>query len=249
VNYGLGLWLGDYRGLKTVEHSGGTFGYRTEILRFPQQRFSVVALCNVGNADVEGFARKIADLYLEKQLKPEASGTAASGAFQDAATFAGTYLDPRKHMTYTFTAVNGKLMAWGAVLKRLGPDEFSDLVGNPITFTAADGKMTATLTLQGQTYFSGARTPEIKMSESTVSALAGHYRSDELDAEYTVSLERGELMLKVGDHSVQLIPVATDEFRAGDYGNLVFSRTPGHQGATMTLFSQAARGVVFAKMN
>jgi hypothetical protein len=57
-------------------------------------------------------------------------------------------------------------------------------------------------------------------------------------------------MLKVGDRSpIKLIPVAQDEFRAGDFGDLVFNRTPGHQSAIMTLFSQAARGVVFAKKN
>ncbi len=69
VNYGMGLWLSEYRGLRTVEHSGGTFGYRTELLRFPEQRFTVTILCNVANADVEGLGRKVSDLYLEKQLK------------------------------------------------------------------------------------------------------------------------------------------------------------------------------------
>ena len=58
INYGLGLWLAEYRGLKTVEHSGGTFGYRTELLRFPDQRFRVVVLCNIANADVEGFTAR-----------------------------------------------------------------------------------------------------------------------------------------------------------------------------------------------
>src|SRR5262249_49552045 len=57
INYGLGLWLAEYRGLKTVEHSGAALGYRSELLRFPDQRFSVVVLCNIANADVEGFAR------------------------------------------------------------------------------------------------------------------------------------------------------------------------------------------------
>jgi hypothetical protein len=44
ISYALGLEMGDYRGLATVEHGGALFGYRTEILRFPQQRFSVVCL-------------------------------------------------------------------------------------------------------------------------------------------------------------------------------------------------------------
>jgi hypothetical protein len=35
-----------YRGLPVVAHGGALFGYRTEPLRFPQQKFSVFYLCN-----------------------------------------------------------------------------------------------------------------------------------------------------------------------------------------------------------
>ena len=51
--YGMGLILGNYRGLPIVEHDGSLFGYRADILRFPEQKFSVVCLCNVSNADPE----------------------------------------------------------------------------------------------------------------------------------------------------------------------------------------------------
>ena len=250
VNYGLGLWLGEYRGLRTVEHSGGTFGYRTELLRFPQQRFSVVALCNVANADVEGFARKIADIYLEKQLKPEPSTTTKSGAFPDSESFAGTYLDPRTHMTYTFTALNGNLMGWGARLKRVGANEFSDLVGNPIVFRNINGTMTATLTLRGETYFSGLKVTNIHMSASALTAFAGDYHSDELDGTYKLSLLEGALTVKNGDRSpVKLIPVAPNQFEAGDIGTIVFTFGRNNRVASMTLFSQAARGILFEKRN
>jgi CubicO group peptidase (beta-lactamase class C family) len=211
INYGLGLWLGEYRGLKTVEHSGSTFGYRTKLLRFPEQRFSVITLCNVANADVDVLARKIADLYLEAQLKPEAS--VGSVSFSDPEPFTGTYFDPRTHVVYTFTAVKGSLMAWGSKLQRLGPNEFSDLVGNPIVFKSADGAVSATLTIQGETYFSGERVPHIPMSESALSRLTGNYYSDELDATYNVSVVKGALTLKFGDQPpVNLNPVATKEF-------------------------------------
>ncbi len=174
VNYGLGLWLGEYRGLKTVEHSGGTFGYRTELLRFPDRRFSAVILCNVANADVEGFARKIADLYLAADLRPEADAAGRSDVFPDPAPFSGTYLDPRKHMIYTFTATNGSLVGWGSKLRRLGPDEFSDLVGNPIVFRSTNSTETATLTLQGEPYFSGTLVPPISLSESALGKFTGN---------------------------------------------------------------------------
>jgi CubicO group peptidase (beta-lactamase class C family) len=40
-NYACGLELGEYRGLKTVKHNGHSAGYRSSIVRFPEQRFTV----------------------------------------------------------------------------------------------------------------------------------------------------------------------------------------------------------------
>jgi CubicO group peptidase (beta-lactamase class C family) len=249
INYGLGLWLGEYRGLKTVEHSGGTFGYRTELLRFPERRFSVVVLCNIANADVEGFARKISDLYLEKELGSEAGATSGSRAFPDPAPFAGTYLDPRKHMVYTFTAANGNLMGWGSRLQRLGANEFSDLVGNPIVFKSDKGTMTATLTLQGDRYFSGDIVPRIQLSESALTRFTGNYHSDELEATYELSLVKGVLTLKNSNQTpLNLLPVGPNEFQAGDLGTIVFRVTTDHHVPGLTLFSQPARGIAFAKV-
>jgi hypothetical protein len=248
INYGLGLWLGEYRGLKTVEHSGGTFGYRSELLRFPEQRFSVITLCNVANADVEGLARQISDLYLESQLKSEAIATTRFGASAEPVSFAGTYLDPRTHMIYTFAAANGNLTAWGSKLRRLGANEFSDLVGNPIVFKRANGAMTATLTLQGETYFSGDRVPDIQVSESALNGFTGNYHSDELEATYKLSLVKGALILNNGDQpSVNLHPVGANEFQAGDLGTIVFRVADSHHVAGLTLFSQPARGITFQK--
>ena len=165
-----------------------------ELLRFPERRLSVVVLCNIANADVEGFARKISDLYLEKELRSEADSPARSSLFPDLAPFAGTYLDPRKHIIYTFTAGSGNLMGWGSKLQRLGASEFSDLVGNLIVFESAKGTMTATLTLQGDPYFSGDMVPQIQFSESALSRFTGNYHSDELEATYELSLIKGVLM-------------------------------------------------------
>jgi hypothetical protein len=49
-----------------VDHSGANFGYRADILHFPEQRFSVLCLCNLSSAQVTNLPRKVADVYLEK---------------------------------------------------------------------------------------------------------------------------------------------------------------------------------------
>jgi CubicO group peptidase (beta-lactamase class C family) len=249
VNYGLGLWMEKYRGLRTVEHSGGTFGYRSELLRFPDQQFSVVVLCNVAAADVEGLARKITDRYLQQQLKADAETTSRSEALPDPAIFGGTYLDPRTHMTIGFTVSNGELMAWGANLRRLGGNEYSDLVGNPIVFERVNDTMSAVLTLRGQIFFSGKKVPDVHLNESELRNFSGEYHSDELDVTYRVSFAKGTFSLTIANGSpIELRPVAKNEFQAADLGTIVFHADDGLSRTPMTLFSRSARGISFRKM-
>ena len=70
IEYASGLEIGKYRGLRTVEHSGGDAAYRTNILRFPDQHFSVVLLANAGDVRPATLSFKIADIYLKDRLQP-----------------------------------------------------------------------------------------------------------------------------------------------------------------------------------
>ena len=51
LDYGLGLFVEDYRGVHNVYHSGSTAGYRAHLNRFPDSRTSVAVLCNGSNGD------------------------------------------------------------------------------------------------------------------------------------------------------------------------------------------------------
>src|SRR5258708_1367350 len=76
IGYALGLGVGEYRGLKTVEHGGADAGYRSGLIRFPNEKFSIIILANVGDFDPDGMAHRVADIYLADKLKPiEAKST------------------------------------------------------------------------------------------------------------------------------------------------------------------------------
>ena len=49
-------------------------GYRTEFLRFPEQRFAVVSLCNLGTIDPSVLVRRVADIYLEPEFTRRLAG-------------------------------------------------------------------------------------------------------------------------------------------------------------------------------
>src|SRR6266481_736279 len=71
LDYAKGLRIVDYRGLRTVSHGGSWGGYRAELLRFPEQHFSVACLCNLGSARPSNRAHRVADVYLASLMKPK----------------------------------------------------------------------------------------------------------------------------------------------------------------------------------
>ena len=252
ISYAMGLDLGNYRGLPIVEHGGALFGYRTELLRFPEQKFTVICLCNIANAVPENLARKVADIYLADTLQTGASSLnpSSNGNFPDPATFAGKYLDPRIHLMYTFTASNGNLMAWGAMLRRINANQFYDLGSNVITFESSKVTTHAKLDLKGETYFSGSRVQELHLGEPVLASYTGQFRSAELDTVYSLSVEKGTLSLSLRNRDnppQNLTPIAKDEFDAGDFGRLVFDRDSGGRILGFHVFTQEARGIAFNK--
>lgn len=63
-SYGFGWYIGKYRGLKQIWHSGESIGFRTRIVRYPEKKFTVIILANRADAKLEEFPGKIVDLVL-----------------------------------------------------------------------------------------------------------------------------------------------------------------------------------------
>jgi len=71
IDYAFGLAIGEYRGLKTISHSGGDAGFRSHLLLFPDQRFAVAVLSNCGSMNPAQLARQTAEVYLRGLLDKE----------------------------------------------------------------------------------------------------------------------------------------------------------------------------------
>jgi CubicO group peptidase (beta-lactamase class C family) len=69
LDYAYALVISSYKGLKTVQHGGALGGYRSAIIRFPEQNFSVICLSNLSSLNPTGIARQVADIYLADRFK------------------------------------------------------------------------------------------------------------------------------------------------------------------------------------
>ena len=123
LDYAKGLFVGEYRRLRTVRHGGSWGGYRAELLRFPEQHFSVVCLCNLGTARPSTRANKVADIYLSGLMgitKPaagddeeEAPAKKKEGitlTWQQLKPFEGTYWSEELQVNYELRMEHDRLM-------------------------------------------------------------------------------------------------------------------------------------------
>jgi CubicO group peptidase (beta-lactamase class C family) len=247
--YGMGLIFGNYRGLPIVEHNGSLFGYRADILRFPEQKFTVVCLCNVSNAAPEEKSRQVADIYLKTAMGPDSTPIAATRKdLPDPAPFAGQYLDQRTHTIYSFTASNGHLRAWGSDLRRKDANQFYDLFGDVFTFEGSGDSTKVSLDMNGETYFAGRRLSQIHLDNAALQVFTGDYRSAELDSTIQLSVEHDNLILKDRNNPpLTLTPISSDEFEAEGSFVIDFHRDEHGRVSGLSWSEHAARELDFAR--
>lgn len=117
LDYAFGLRKGSYRGSRTIDHGGAMLGFRTQLLRFPDQRFSAVVLANSMDINAGGLAYQVADIFLEGRLMPKpprrpapdrqpgeamAKAGVSEAAPPDLGEYAGDYYSEELESTYHF---------------------------------------------------------------------------------------------------------------------------------------------------
>ena len=110
--------------------------------------------------------------------------------------------------------------------------------------------MRCSLAIPGEVYFSGDKLEPVHLSEAELARFTGRYHSDELDATYTLSAEKGKLTVKAGDKPPVIFDPATlDEFCSSDFRTLVFQPDADRRISGFSVFTQAARGIMFNRVN
>lgn len=147
LEYAKGLFIEPYRGLPTVRHGGSWGGYRAELLRFPEQHFSVVCLCNRSDSNPENRAERVADVYLALLLKPNEVKKGERGEqkkkpeisvpAEELRALQGLYGSDELAVTYKLTVVDGKLTI-AQLLDAGGMPRSSGLKGTVLVPVAKD---------------------------------------------------------------------------------------------------------------
>jgi CubicO group peptidase (beta-lactamase class C family) len=263
ITYASGLSHGTYRGLTTVGHGGSDAGYRSNFVRFPDQRFGVSVLCNIAAANPGELSQRVADLYLAGLLKPQPA--AANPADQpevplppeQMTRLAGLYWNANGPTALRFALEDGRLVAvFGAMknrLKSLGGGWFvrAEGGGQQVTFDLADGGgkrlrmgSPTSAAVPGDTL---ERVESWTPAPADLAAFAGTYRSEEFDLPYRLSVKDGAVRVeRLKSPPASLEPLLTDTFR-GPFGVVRFTRGASGAVTGMVVDAGRVRGLKFAK--
>lgn len=262
VNYGAGVALGQYRGLRTIRHGGDWSGYRAHLMRFPDQGFAVSVLCNRPDAGAFRRAASVAEVF----LSPMMTASDVSPFIDDLRRNEpgagpqqlppGLYRDPDM-AAYLRLERDGadarvEVAGVGSALAAAAPgvyrlSEFDDMFASFVP--AADGHP-ARIVLQDSQQprrysFAEAWKP------AGLDRYVGTYRSAEADVGYRVILSSGALALETGAGTLPLRPAALDEFEgsglleAGEPFTLRFESGTAVDG--FELFTTGLRGLRFKR--
>jgi len=196
IRYASGLFVGEYRGLREIQHSGGTAAYRGYLTRFPDEGLAISIMCNAASADPGRYAHEVAALYIGDAFvePPPIEGQAV--AADRLAELAGTYREPLQGQAMEITAGEGALRMQGMELTPVSGTRFENTAGVALDF--APGGDPDAGPLLTTPVSDGVRLERVAPFEPTPAQLAeyvGTYTSDEAEATYRIELHDGTLAI------------------------------------------------------
>jgi CubicO group peptidase (beta-lactamase class C family) len=258
LNYAFGLEHGAYRGLKTVTHPGSMLGFRTQMLRFPEQRFSVICLANLDAINPVRLAHQVADIYLADTFTVDSSAVEEFHELSDGELRAYTcaYQSLASGIIMELFVHEGRLTAdvYGLTLP-LAPvsgTRFRTLdapVELEIQFErqGQDRALRARVIIEGQEPDTFQTIEVVSSTPDQLVDYVADYYSDELQVIYELVLENDGLHcryrnaprdpMKPGSRDVFRLPQATLSFARDDRGVVT----------GFTLSAEGARNLKFAK--
>jgi hypothetical protein len=267
-DYASGLGIGEYKGLPTVGHGGADAGYRSDMVRFPEQHFTATALCNSADANPGSLTRQVADIVLAKEIKEPPKETAKEVAkptgvvamtAEQMKAVAGTYWTRESNYYQRIALKDGALQTdfGGDDYHTLKPFAESHFHISGVSWgehldvhyvAAADGKPARIEhSWDGDKPEVFEQVQAVDPSPEQLAEYAGAYVSEEIDPVYRIEVKDGKLtLLRLKSKPDALQPRTQDVF-SGQLGTLRFTRDADHKVMGFVLDSGRIQGFQFMR--
>jgi len=224
IEYASGLFVSDLLGLKAVHHDGFGAGYRSLMLRHPDQKYAIIVLSNVVTIDPWAFTVKATKLYLSDKIKKDEKKQASETSPRPQVK-----IDPALYDDYvgdyqmddgqviTIAREGDKLIAVPMGFEFIPVTEtkfFIKEMGAHISFVRDENGEVShhIIHVDNQDIIVNKMNPTPPSPEQ-LNEYVGKYYSEELDVIYNVTVQDDKLFIQIADlPSKQMKPVRQHEF-------------------------------------
>lgn len=227
ITYAQGLSIGEYKGLKTVGHGGADAGFRSQVVRFPEEDFAIIVLSNLSSIDTSSLTMQVADIYLAKKIKdktPPPKKTERKSIEVDSkilTTYEGLY-QIRPDYVLTISKQNENL-----TVQRTGERKYVLFAESEMSFFSRETNLEITfmlnnvgdilkITIQDNgKEIEAMKILPVHLNPEQLSEYTGEYYSSELDTFYRILLDDGVLRVTHRKHDDIPLAVITPDYYSG----------------------------------
>ncbi len=256
--YGFGLEIGEYRGLREISHVGSTGGYNAYLRRFPDRNLSVLVIGNTTEIGVVALGRSLSDAILEDQYPVDSDALlgpanllerpdngSVTGRYE---TNFGTIIRIVERDGELFREIDGRDPV--RLLHERGNlfayESNSDL---KMSFDRTEsGKKRFNIYFPGQPLTTGTPLPEPVVDAARLRSLEGRYVNSETDTEIVIEWVEGTSFRMIKNGRARDAALVTDEELRWNAYRFRFLRELDGTVKTLLVDNNRIRNVNFARV-
>ena len=243
AKYARGIMVDDYKGFKTVSHSGYGWGSQSQLITIPEKKLGVILMTNLESINPTPISYDILDLFIPKtEVKKETTSKNFKVKSKDFKLFAGQYKEINSDMKMEILFENDTLKSKGAraknsiALKGFEKNKFHRINSENVKYDFTKNEKHDLVITFGGTPFYFKRAVFVTSETVNTKEFIGKFHSNELDVTYNFYEKDGVLHLSYRNHdNIPLSTVQKDEFGNNDRTLYHFTRNDKNEISGMLL--------------
>lgn len=227
IDYAGALFVKKYKGLQIIDHGGRAPGFKSNIVRFPEQKFTVIVCTNVSNANAIPLSYQIADIFLNEDFIVPKKKTVSRKkrkyikvATKKMKNFEGSYWNSKDNYSRKIILKNDTLRYARSrrnsnILLPINKNEFIMLNTPPGLEILVKFKSNGSMLFveNGKEVANFNSYQPVKYTSNDLQLFFGEYYSDEIDTNYSFKMYRNTMFLFInGKQTVPLRPIMDNLF-------------------------------------
>jgi CubicO group peptidase (beta-lactamase class C family) len=254
AKYARGVMVDNYKGYKTISHSGYGWGGQSQLITIPEKNIGIIIMTNLESINPTPISYQILDLFINEETV-EKSNRKKLNKNENFNKHIGQFKELYSAMKMEILMENDTLKAKGSQAKKgigllaFEKNKFYRINNESVTYDFTKNKNHDLIISFGGTPFYFKKAEFVKPETVNIDEFVGTYHSEELKTTYLFFKKNNKLCLTYkNNENIALSTIELDEFGNNARTSYQFKRNQHNQVISMQLSSEGTvKNITFIK--